>query len=259
LVNIANRVAFFLGTFPALIGHAIFSLGFFIVLWDFSLKKGQCAERRLQFGMDSRSVPNRRTRNRGSAYRAAPTGLPVGRQTMQTQSHLSDVKTLRERARRHIEQGAVTEAYTGDREEVVRLLNEALATEMVCVLRYKRHYFMARGINAESIAAEFAAHAAEEQMHADQIAERIVQLGGAPDLSPDGLSQKSHAEYVEGTTLVNMLKENLVAERIAIDSYREVVNYIGTSDPTTRRLLEGILAKEEEHAEDLSSLLVSFA
>lgn len=178
---------------------------------------------------------------------------------MQTQSHLSDVKTLRERARRHIEQGAVTEAYTGDREEVVRLLNEALATEMVCVLRYKRHYFMARGINAESIAAEFAAHAAEEQMHADQIAERIVQLGGAPDLSPDGLSQKSHAEYVEGTTLVNMLKENLVAERIAIDSYREVVNYIGTSDPTTRRLLEGILAKEEEHAEDLSSLLVSFA
>jgi len=178
---------------------------------------------------------------------------------MQPQTNLTDVKTLRDRARRHIEQGAVTDAYSGDRETVIRLLNEALATEIVCVLRYKRHYFMARGINAESIAAEFATHAIEEQSHADLIAERIVQLGGAPDLAPDGLSKKSHAEYVEGTTLVSMLKENLVAERIAIDSYREMIDYIGGDDPTTRRLLESILAKEEEHAEDLSSLLVSFA
>ena len=168
---------------------------------------------------------------------------------------LTDIKTLRENARKHIEKGAVTEGYTADRETVVKILNEALATEIVCVLRYKRHYFMATGINAESVAAEFLQHANEEQAHADQIAQRIVQLGGAPNFNPDGLTTRSHAEYVEGETLVDMIKEDLVAERIAIDSYREMINYVNTDDPTTRRMLEGILAMEEEHADDLVSLL----
>lgn len=170
-------------------------------------------------------------------------------------SFVMDIKALRERARRHIEQGAVTEGYHVDRETAVKLLNEALATEMVCVLRYKRHYFMASGINADSVAAEFAQHAAEEQDHADRIAERIVQLGGEPDFSPDGLSSRSHAEYVAGASLEDMIKEDLVAERIAIDSYREMINYFGSKDPTTRRLLEDVLAAEEQHAEDLVSLL----
>jgi bacterioferritin len=168
---------------------------------------------------------------------------------------LTDVKTLRERARKHIEKGAVTEGYKADRETVNRVLNEALATEIVCVLRYKRHYFMASGIHAESVAAEFLQHANEEQGHADQIAQRIVQLGGEPNLNPEGLLSRSHAEYVEGDTLLDMIKEDLVAERIAIDSYREIIQYLGNDDPTTRRMLEGILAMEEEHAEDLVSLL----
>jgi bacterioferritin len=168
---------------------------------------------------------------------------------------LTDIKTLRERARKHIENGAITEGYSADRDTVVKILNEALATEIICVLRYKRHYFMATGINAESVAAEFLQHANEEQVHADQIAQRIVQLGGAPNLNPDGLSTRSHAEYVEGDTLVDMIREDLVAERIAIDSYREMINYVNTDDPTTRRMLEGILAMEEEHADDLVSLL----
>ncbi|HLN99079.1 MAG TPA: ferritin-like domain-containing protein [Pyrinomonadaceae bacterium] len=168
---------------------------------------------------------------------------------------LTDIKTLRERARKHIEQGAITEGYRADRDTVVKLLNEALATELICVLRYKRHYFMATGINAESVAAEFLQHANEEQGHADLIAQRIVQLGGEPNFSPEGLSTRSHAEYVEGDTLMDMIKEDLVAERIAIDSYREMINYVNTDDPTTRRMLEGILAMEEEHADDLVSLL----
>lgn len=168
---------------------------------------------------------------------------------------LTDIKTLRERARTHIENGAVTEGYTADRETVVKLLNEALATEIVCVLRYKRHYFMASGINAESVAAEFLQHANEEQAHADQIAQRIVQLKGEPNFNPEGLLTRSHAEYVEGTSLLDMIKEDLVAERIAIDSYREMIIYFGTDDPTSRRMLEGILAMEEEHADDLVSLL----
>jgi len=168
---------------------------------------------------------------------------------------LSDIRTLRERARRHIENGAITEGYKADRATVVKILNEALATEIVCVLRYKRHFYMASGINAESVAQEFLQHANEEQAHADAIAARIVQLGGAPDFSPEGLLTRSHAEYVEGDTLVDMIKEDLVAERIAIDSYREMVAYLGTDDPTTRRMLEGILAMEEEHADDLSGLL----
>ena len=168
---------------------------------------------------------------------------------------LTDVKTLRERARQHIEKGAVTEGYKADRETVIKVLNEALATEIVCVLRYKRHYFMASGIHAESVAAEFLQHANEEQGHADQIAQRIVQLGGAPNLNPEGLLSRSHAEYVEGDTLLDMIKEDLVAERIAIDSYREIIQYLGNDDPTTRRMLEGILAMEEEHADDLVNLL----
>jgi bacterioferritin len=168
---------------------------------------------------------------------------------------LTDIKTLRARARQHIEQGAVTPGYQGDRETILRLLNEALATEIVCVLRYKRHFYMASGIHADAVAAEFAQHATEEQAHADQIAARIVQLGGQPNFNPDGLTSRSHAEYVEGESLRDMLKENLIAERIAIDSYREMVNYIGKDDSTTRRMLEGILAVEEEHADDLQNLL----
>lgn len=168
---------------------------------------------------------------------------------------LTDIKTLRERARKHIENGAVTEGYSADRETVVKLLNEALATEIVCVLRYKRHYFMASGINAEGVAAEFLEHANDEQGHADQIAQRIVQLQGEPNFNPEGLLMRSHAEYVEGTSLTEMIKEDLVAERIAIDSYREMINYFGNDDPTSRHMMEGILAVEEEHADDLVNLL----
>jgi bacterioferritin len=168
---------------------------------------------------------------------------------------LTDIPTLRKRARQHIEEGAITSGYAADREAVIALLNEALATELVCVLRYKRHYFMAAGIHAGSVAAEFLAHAAEEMLHADRIAERIVQLRGEPNFSPDGLAARSHAEYVEGDTLREMIKEDLIAERIAIESYREMVAYLGEQDTTTRRMLEEILASEEEHAEDLSSLL----
>ena len=168
---------------------------------------------------------------------------------------LTDIKTLRDRARKHIENGAVTEGYSADRETVIKLLNEALATEIVCVLRYRRHYFMATGINAESVAAEFLQHSNEEQGHADEIARRIVQLKGEPNFNPDGLLTRSHAEYQEGTSLVDMIKEDLVAERIAIDSYREMITYFGNDDPTSRRMMEGILAMEEEHADDLVTLL----
>lgn len=168
---------------------------------------------------------------------------------------LTDVKTLRRRARKHMEQGAVTEGYSADRDTVLKLLNEALATEIVCVLRYRRHHFMARGIHAKSVAEEFLAHANEEMGHADQIAQRIVQLGGEPDFSPDTLSARSHAEYVAGKALDEMIREDLVAERIAIDSYREMVQYIGADDPTTSDMLKGILAVEEEHADELAELL----
>ena len=168
---------------------------------------------------------------------------------------LSDVTTLRERARRHIERGAVTPNYQADVQTVVKILNEALATEIVCVLRYKRHYYMAAGINAPQAQQEFLQHANDEQMHADQLAARIVQLGGAPNFSPDGLAARSHSEYVEGETLEDMILEDLVAERVAIDSYGEIIRYLGDKDPTTRRMMESILASEEEHAEDLASLL----
>ena len=171
------------------------------------------------------------------------------------QPFLSDIQELRRRAREHIAQGAVTPGYQADRGTVVKLLNEALATEIVCTLRYKRHYFMAKGIHAEGVAAEFLEHSRDEQQHADQIAERITQLGGEPDFSPEGLATRSHAEYVEGDSLEDMIREDLVAERIAIDSYKEIVLYLGEKDPTSRRLMEEILAKEEEHADDLANLL----
>ncbi len=168
---------------------------------------------------------------------------------------LSDIQTFRKRARQDIEEGAVTSGYAADRETVIKLLNEALATEIVCVLRYKRHYFMASGIHAGSVAAEFLEHANQEMAHADRLAERIVQLRGEPNFSPDGLSDRSHAEYVEGESLKEMIKEDLIAERIAIESYREMIAYIAEKDTTTRRVLEEILASEEEHADDLASLL----
>ncbi|MEJ2768281.1 ferritin-like domain-containing protein [Mycetohabitans sp. B46] len=166
-----------------------------------------------------------------------------------------DLETIRERARQHMDEGPVTSTYSADRDTILKLLNDALATELVCTLRYKRHYFMAKGINSEAVADEFAQHAAEEQQHADQLAQRIVQLGGSPDFAPAGLASRSHSEYVEGETLTEMIRENLVAERIAIDTYREIVKYIGDKDPTTRRIFEEILAVEEEHADDMADLL----
>jgi bacterioferritin len=168
---------------------------------------------------------------------------------------LSDIQEIRRRAREHIEAGAVTPGYRADRDTVLKLLNEALATELVCVLRYKRHYFMARGLTSLSIAQEFLEHATDEQSHADRIADRIIQLDGAPNFDPEGLATRSHAEYREGGDLCEMLREDLVAERIAIESYAEIVRFVGDDDPTTRRLMEEILAKEEEHANDLSDLL----
>ncbi len=168
---------------------------------------------------------------------------------------LSDVRTLRKRARQHIEAGAVTSNYGADADQVCRVLNQALATEIVCVLRYKRHYFMAKGISSDSVKAEFLAHANEEQAHADAIADRIVQLGGEPDLNPEGLATRSHSEYVAGSTLRDMIKEDLIAERVAIESYREIITWLSGRDSTTRKMLEGILAVEEEHAEDMASLL----
>ncbi len=171
------------------------------------------------------------------------------------QEFLTDIKTLRERARKHIENGAVTENYKADREQVIKILNEALATEIVCVLRYKRHYYMAEGINSASVAAEFLQHATEEQQHADQIALRITQLQGEPNFDPEGLASRSHSEYDASSDLLDMVKEDLVAERIAIESYSEIVKWLGDDDPTTRRLMESILAVEEEHADDLLNLL----
>ncbi|MDQ2915901.1 MAG: bacterioferritin [Pseudomonadota bacterium] len=168
---------------------------------------------------------------------------------------LTDVATLRERARQHLQSGAVTQNYGADPKVVIEVLNAALATEIVCVLRYKRHYFMAQGIASESVKLEFAEHATEEQEHADRIAERIVQLGGEPDLNPDTLTKRSHSEYKEGHTLVEMLREDLVAERVAIESYREIVEWLHGKDSTTKRMIEEILAVEEEHADDIHSLL----
>ena len=168
---------------------------------------------------------------------------------------VSDITKIRTQARSHIEVGAVTEGYKADREQVIKVLNDILATETVCVLRYKRHYFMARGINAESVKAEFLKHANEEQQHADWVAERITQLNGEPNFNPEGLTSRSHSEYQEGSNLTEMIKEDLIAERIAIESYAEIVRWLGNDDTTTRRLIEEILKMEEEHAEDLANLL----
>ena len=168
---------------------------------------------------------------------------------------LTDIETLRARARQYIEQGPITDAYGADRERVIEVLNEALATELVCVLRYKRHYYTATGLNAAPVAAEFLQHANEEQGHVDQIAMRIVQLQGAPNFDPAGLSERSHAEYDESTNLLDMVKEDLVAERVAIESYSEIIRWLGDKDSTTRRMLEDILAVEEEHDDDLLSIL----
>jgi len=171
------------------------------------------------------------------------------------QPFLSDIQEIRKRARKHMEKGAVTEGYKADLDAVVKVLNQALATEIVCVLRYKRHQFMAKGLSAQSVADEFAEHAREEQTHADSIAQRITELGGEPDFNPEGLAARSHSEYVAGNSLTDMIKEDLVAERVAIESYSEIIRYLGENDPTSRRMMEEILAKEEEHAEDMLSLL----
>jgi bacterioferritin len=168
---------------------------------------------------------------------------------------MTDIKTIRERARQEIQEGAVTQDYSLDKDQAVRILNEALATEIVCVLRYRFHYFMASGIHKEGAAAEFLEHSNEEQRHADMIAERIKQLGGKPQMNPALVAQMSHSEYVEGTSLEDMLREDLVAERIAIQTYREMIQFFGEKDPTSRRLMEEILAVEEEHADDIADLL----
>lgn len=168
---------------------------------------------------------------------------------------LTDVKILRARARQEVEDGAITAGCKTKVETVIKLLNEALATEIVCVLRYKRHYSMATGISSFKVKGECFQHANEEQVHADQLAERIVQLGGEPNLFPEELLSRSHSEYVEGESLVEMITEDLIAKRIAIDRYREMVTYVGTDDPATCKILEGILAQEEKHAENLASLL----
>lgn len=168
---------------------------------------------------------------------------------------LTDIETLRARARRNIEQGPITESYGADRERVIDVLNSALATELVCVLRYKRHFYTATGLNAAPVAAEFLQHANEEQVHADQIALRITQLQGSPNFDPEGLATRSHSEYDDSSALLDMVKEDLIAERIAIESYGEIIRWLGDDDSTTRRMLEDILSVEEEHADDLLSIL----
>ena len=171
----------------------------------------------------------------------------------------TDVKKIRERARKHLEEGAVTEGYKANREQVAKVLNDVLATEIVCVLRYKRHYFMAEGISSDSVKAEFLQHANEEQQHADWVAERITQIGGEPDFNPEGLATRSHSEHKPGNSLTDMIKEDLVAERIAIESYSEIVRWLGNDDPTSRLLIEQILKMEEEHANDMLDLLAKMS
>lgn len=180
-------------------------------------------------------------------------GKLKGRKTVA--DFLTDITTLRDRARREIEKGPVTEAYGADLERVLQVLNEALATEIVCTLRYKRHYYTASGIYSEPVAAEFLEHAAQEQEHADKVAQRIVQLGGKPDFNPETLTQRAHAGYDASDDLLEMIKEDLVAERVAIASYTEIAKWLGDGDPTTRRVFEELLAQEEEHADDLRGLL----
>lgn len=181
--------------------------------------------------------------------------MGAARQPDPKKPFLSDIQEIRRRARQHIEQGAVVDNYQANLETSLRLLNEALATEIVCVLRYKRHHFMANGIHAQAVAAEFLEHANEEQGHADKLAARIIQLNGEPNFNPDGLLMRSHSEYIEGQSLEEMIREDLVAERVAIESYSEMIRYFGERDPTSRRLMEEILANEEEHAEDMRTLI----
>jgi len=166
-----------------------------------------------------------------------------------------DLDAIRKRARANMQDGAVTGAYKADRAQVISVLNEILATEIVCTLRYKNHYYMASGIHAKPVAEEFLEHANEEQGHADSVAKRITELGGTPNYNPEGLATRSHAEYREGKTLEDMIREDLIAERVAIETYSEIVRWLGNDDPTTRRLIESILAVEEEHADDMSNLL----
>ncbi len=201
-------------------------------------------------------APDLIKRNREAFIQTSETGVVLSLGDLMTEKTvLSNVETLRQQARQHIQEGAITHGYAADRVMIIKLLNDALATETVCVLRYRRHHFMARGMHAKSIAEEFLIHANEEQGHADQIAERIVQLGGEPDFCPDTLSQRSHAEYVTGHSLADMIKEDLIAERIAIDSYREVIDYLAEQDSTTSQMLKAILAVEEKHADELASML----
>ncbi len=168
---------------------------------------------------------------------------------------LSDVIQLRDRARKHLETGAVTDTYKGDVQKTIEILQSVLATEIVCVLRYTMHAIAATGLSSEGVKKEFAEHAKEEQEHMMMVAERINQLGGTPNFNPEGLAMRSASQYSEGGNLVGMIKENLIAERIAVDHYRELIRYFGNDDPSTRVMIEEILAKEEEHANDMHDLL----
>jgi len=218
-----------------------------------SVQNGRKPQRTL--GVQRGGPARRGPANDGQMRQEIPMKKKTHKHDAPARPPLTDIKTLRSRARQHIEKGAVTDSYAADRVAVLKLLNEALATELICVLRYKRHYFMATGIHAAPVAAEFLQHATEEMLHADMLAKRIVELRGEPNFSPDGLASRSHAEYVEGDSLKTMIEEDLIAERVAIESYREMIAYIGDQDPTTHRMLQAILASEEEHADDLSSLL----
>ena len=181
---------------------------------------------------------------------------PVSK-TATSKPFLTDVKTLRQRARQNMSEGVVTTTYGGDVKKAIEILQAVLATEIVCVLRYTMHAVTATGISSEGVKAEFAQHAKEEQAHMMSVAERIDQLGGKPNFNPEGLAMRSASQYAEGENLIDMIKENLIAERIAVDHYRELIRYFGDDDPSTRVMLEGILSVEEEHATDMHDLLVA--
>jgi bacterioferritin len=179
------------------------------------------------------------------------------RQSVNTGTFLADIKEIRRRARQHLDEGVVTDNYKGNVDESIAILNHAVATEIVCILRYKFHAVCATGLASEAVKEEFAQHAKEEEQHLDLLSERINQLGGKPNLNPEGVAMRAASQYVEGDNLVEMIKENLVAERIAIETYRDMVRYFADKDPTTRIVIERILAQEEEHANDMHDLLVS--
>src|SRR5499426_3371149 len=176
---------------------------------------------------------------------------------MKAGSFVADMTEIRRKARQHLDEGAVTQNYKGKVEDSIALLNHAVATEIVCILRYKFHAICAAGISSEAVKEEFAQHATDEEQHLDLLAERINQLGGKPNLNPEGITSRAASQYVEGDNLVEMIKEDLVAERVAIETYRDMVRYFGEKDPTTRLLMERILAQEEEHANDMHDLLVA--